>query len=201
MFIGFTGLDGAGKSTQSAKLSQFLRSLDRQCYVSESKDDLVAQTSQAIAKKYGRTHRNYFGAYAFELSKAFSSVRFHFSVIQPMLIQGIDIIDPRTNNCRLQLARSHGCENIDKVSEIYNLIQPYDLLFFIKIDPLIAYERINKRGTDCEVLEELISFNNQLEEKTPDFAIAIDGNQEADIIFDNIRKRVLDAIAIQGKRD
>lgn len=192
LYIGFTGLDGAGKSTQASVLAQRLRSLGAQCYVCEPKDDLVAQAAIAFAKRKGLSHREYYGTFAFELAKAFAAVRHHYSVVAPMLAAGVTVIDPRTNNCRLALAVAHSCLSVEKLKEVYDLVEQHDILINIQVLPEVAYQRVLTRNTDTESLEDLRKFSESLEQLTPSTAVCVDGDQDqsavAQIIFESIER-------------
>lgn len=178
LYIGFTGLDGAGKSTQAAVLAQRLRALGRQCYVCEPKDDLVAQASIAIARRHGLSQTEYFGSFAFELSKAFGAVRHHFALVAPLLQAGVDVIDPRTNNCRIALAASRGCHSVEKLKEIYDLVPAHDILLHLLVTAEVAHRRVTLRNTDTEDLGDLRKLYKELLEVTPASATSIDGHAD-----------------------
>ncbi|WOE33285.1 MULTISPECIES: hypothetical protein [unclassified Acinetobacter] len=198
IYIGFTGLDGAGKSTQAGMLGQYLRSFDRQCYVCEPKDDLVPQLSIAIGKNNSKSPREYFGTYPFELSKAFSVVRHHYSGILPFLNSGIDVIEPRTNFCRLGLAIAHDCDEINKVVDVYEISKKYDFVFWIDTPPEIAYKRVNDRGTDYEPFEELDKFHKALCQIADKTCIRINEIGSKDDVFNRIKLKLNELI---GKLD
>ena len=194
VYIGFTGLDGAGKSTQAGRLGQYLRSLKRQCYVCEPKDDLVPQLAIAIGRENDMSPRDYFGAYSFELAKAFSVVRHHYSLVLPFLNRGIDVIEPRTNFCRLGLAVAHDSKNIEKIVEVYKSSKKYDFVFWIDTPPEVAYKRVNERGMDYEPLEDLQKFHDALSNLAKDSCIRINGMGTQDEVFERIKQKLIELI-------
>ncbi|HCA5287635.1 hypothetical protein ABLB96_11395 [Acinetobacter sp. XH1741] len=194
LYIGFTGLDGAGKSTQAGMLGQYLRSLKRQCYVCEPKDDLVPQLATAISRQNSMLPRSYFGTYPFELAKAFSAVRHHYSAILPCINTGIDVIEPRTNFCRLGLAVANNCNDINKIIDVYESAKKYDFVFWIDTPPEIAYKRVNDRGTDYEPLEELQNFHNALCQLADDNCIRIDGSGTKHDVFNRIKLKFIELV-------
>lgn len=196
LYIGLTGLDGAGKSTQASYIGNYLRTRGRQCYICEPKDDLVPQATMTIAARHRQNARGYYGTFAFELAKAFGAVRHHFSLVAPLLAAGIDVVDPRTNNCRLALAAAHKCDSLEKLEEVYKLTRNYDVLFFVDVSPDTAFSRVNKRGTDVENLTDLINFYSALKTTTPETACRIDGETSALAAFKEVQI-ILDQLVVR----
>jgi len=107
-----------------------------------------------------------------------------------MLFAGIDVIDPRTNNCRVALAAAHGCPSLEKLNEVYGFARPYDLLVHIDVSPSVAFDRVNERGRDSEDLDDLIRFHAALHKVTTSGALRIDGVAGHAEVFEQIQSSI-----------
>lgn len=190
----FTGIDGAGKSTQAGFLAKHIRDNFGPTYLFEPRTDLVSQLLVNLAWQYGGTgRRKYFGDYAVDLSKAFDVIRDHFGMEAPLLAAGMNVVTPRSSYCRLATAIGMSGGRDKRIEQVLDLIPRPDLLFWIDVDPAVAFQRITARGIDTEDLEFLQAFCGALRTmpESKDW-VRIDGNKRIEEISDEIKKYVND---------
>ena len=95
--IQYTGIDGAGKSTQAGKLTYYLLKKYGPTYLAESRMDFISKLMHALAWQYGRTdRRTYYGNHVVDFAKAFDVIRNHNTEIEPLLLAGMHVVEPRS---------------------------------------------------------------------------------------------------------
>lgn len=177
--IAFTGIDGAGKSTQAGLLAKYVRDNYGPTYLFEPRTDLVSQLMIDLAWQYGRVgRREYFGHYAVDFAKAFDGIRDYFGTAAPLLAAGMHVITPRSVYCRLATSIGESGERDKRLEQVLGLIPKPDLLFWIDVDPTVAFQRITARGIDAEDPNFLQVFCNALRSmpEVKDW-VSIDGNR------------------------
>jgi thymidylate kinase len=162
LFITLTGVDGSGKSTLAPGLAALVRDQFGPCLVAESKDDFVVTICQTVGE--GADPRSFFGAYAFDFAKAFDAVRDHFVRVEPHLAQGTSVVVPRSADCRLGIAATHHNDNLQNIEKILGVIPAPDLTLRLKVDSLVAAQRVLERGIDEEEADHLARFSGALDE-------------------------------------
>lgn len=190
--FGFTGIDGAGKSTQAGYLAKHVRDNFGPTYLFEPRTDLVSQLMVNLAWQYGRVgRRKYFGDYAVDFAKAFDVIRDHFGTAAPLLATGMHVITPRSAYCRLATSIGMGGARDERVEQVLGLIPKPSLLFWIDVDPIVAFQRIAARGIDTEELSFLEAFCGALRSmpESKDW-IRIDGGKPIEAIAQEIREHV-----------
>jgi dTMP kinase len=188
----FTGIDGAGKSTQAGLLAKYIRDSLGPTYLSEPRTDLISQLQINLAWQHGHTgRREYFGDYAVDFAKAFDVVRDHFGTVAPLLIGGMHVIEPRSPYCRLATSIGMSGKRDKRIEQVLGLIPKPDLLFWIDIDPYVAFQRITARGIDTEDISFLEVFSGVLRSmpEAKDW-IRITGNREVEEISHEIAEHV-----------
>lgn len=159
----FTGIDGAGKSTQAGLLAKYVRDNFGPTYLFEPRTDLVSQLMVDLAWQYGRVgRREYFGHYAVDFAKAFDVVKDHFGTAAPLLAGGMHVVTPRSSYCRLATSIGMSGERDKRIEQVLGLIPKPDLLFWLDIDPDVAHKRITARGIDAEDIDFLQAFCSAL---------------------------------------
>lgn len=190
----FTGIDGAGKSTQAGLLAKFVRDNFGPTYLFEPRTDLVSQLMVDLAWQYGRTgRREYFGHYAVDFAKAFDVIRDHFGTAAPLLAAGMHVISPRSSYCRLATAIGMSGERDKRIEQVLGLIPKPDLLFWLDVDPEVGFQRITARGIDAEDFEFLQAFCGALRGMSERTAwIRIEAARRVEEISEEIRRHVCD---------
>ena len=148
-FIVFEGIDGAGKSTQIAKLTAALSAMGRQIHTTAEPTDGVTgrMLRAALAGKEERSPA--------EMAALFVLDRiYHNKEIAAALAQGKDVICDRYyysslayqgSLCDYEWVRSMNCDCPD--------IRTPDLCVFLDLSPKAALSRIAARGEATEIYE------------------------------------------------
>ncbi len=183
--IQYTGINGAGKSTQAGKLTYHLLKRCGPTYLAESRTDFASKLMDSLAWQYGHTdRRTYYSDHVVDFAKAFDVVRNHNTEIEPLLAAGMHVVEPRSIYCRTAMALAMSGMRDDKTEQLLDLIPKPDLLFWIDTDPLVALGRVQKRGTDFEKLEDLEKFSAAFRAMFPlQKWVRIDGGMSRQKIF------------------
>ena len=188
----FTGIDGAGKSTQAGLLAKYVRDNFGPTYLSEPRTDLISQLMVVLAWQYGRMdRREYFGHYAVDFAKAFDVVRDYFGTPAPLLAAGMHVIEPRSSYCRLATSIGMYGKRDERIAHVLGLIPKPNLLFWLDTEPDVAFQRITARGIDTMDLDFLEVFCSALR-SMPEAKnwVRIDGNRGIEEISREITEHV-----------
>jgi len=188
LHIAFTGIDGAGKSTQAAKLAKFLRDNYGPTYFFESREDLVSQLTTGLAWRYGQCERReYYGHFALDLAKSFDVVREYFSVAAPLLAAGMNVVSPRSVYCRLGLSIGLSGIRDERIVQVLSLVPEANLTIWLDIDPKFAMLRIAERGTDEEDITYLRAFQGALATMAESAEwTRVDAGRDSELVFKDI---------------
>lgn len=160
-YVAISGIDGAGKSTLAYGLSRTLSPYLGQIYVAEAKDEFVKQIARAACG--ADSPRSYFGNFAYDFAKSFGIISDHYLKIEPLLDRGVSVVAPRTIECRLAVAAAFGTPDIDKLERLLSLVPRPNCTIRLKIDPVLAVERVLKRGVDEETESGLAELSRQID--------------------------------------
>lgn len=186
--IAFTGIDGAGKSTQAGKLAYYVCERYGRAYLAESRSDFVSKTMHTLAGHHGMGRREYYGDHVVDFAKAFEVVLNHYTTIEPLLVAGTHVIEPRSIYCRTMMALAMSGLRDAKTEEVLDLIPKPDLLFWIDIDPQVALERVKKRAIDTETLHDLQCFSDAFKDTADTYEwLRVPGNGTEIRVFETIR--------------
>jgi len=117
--IGFTGIDGSGKSTQAALLCGWLNKRKIPNILREGKRDFVSQMSGIIALKKGiDSGRKYLGEDCYMVSLSFDLLREVIFDVVPYVENGIVVVSARTAFCRLAGGNARGCNTTEIAKEV-----------------------------------------------------------------------------------
>jgi len=163
MYIGFTGIDGAGKSTQAALLCGWLSQKGLYAILREEKRNFVAEVATAIAKTHGiESNREYLGEEYYMVALSFDLLREIVFNIQPFTAMGAIVVSARTAFCRLAGGMVRGCRSIELAKEIALFRGIPDLTIWLDVSPEIANKRVMQRGIDSADLEHLKRYRESL---------------------------------------
>jgi len=199
LHIAFTGIDGAGKTTQAGKLAFHIKQKYGPTYLAEPRTDLVSQMLHVLAWKHGQTsRREYFGDHIVDFSKAFDVVRDYYSTVAPLLASGMHVVEPRSIFCRIAMAFAMNGARDKKTEQVLSVIPKPNLLFWVDTNPSVALARIQRRGIDTEKLEDLRRFSRAYH-KMPESAdwVQIQGDKAQKTLEKEIRRHVDDLFAKQ----
>lgn len=192
LHIGFTGIDGAGKSTQAMLLCGWLNEKGIPNILREGKRDFVAEISSAVARVYGiESGRRYLGEEYYMVALSFDLLRETLFDIKPFTNMGIIVVSARTAFCRLAGGIVRGCQSIELAKEIALFGGIPDLTIWLDTPPETAYQRIIQRRFDSAELEHLKRYRESLAFLLQDYPhIRINGKGTVDAVHTKVRQTV-----------
>lgn len=192
LHVAFTGIDGAGKTTQAGKLAYYFQKKYGPTYLAEPRTDFVSKLLHTLAWQHGRVgRREYYGHHAVDFAKAFDVVRDYYANIAPLLAAGMHVIEPRSVYCRTAMALAMSGVRDEQTEQVLALIPKPRLLFWIDTTPSTALVRVQRRGTDVEKLDDLQRFSQALHTMSGlENWIRINGNLPPGKVFEKIRRYV-----------
>ncbi|WP_321905606.1 nucleoside/nucleotide kinase family protein [Paraburkholderia tropica] len=201
LHIAFSGVDGAGKSTQAARVARYLDERGRSSFRFENKSEYALQVMKTAALRNGVVDgRSYFGNELFDFAKSIEVVRDHFTLIEPIINSGVDVVVPRSIICRIALARAFGLSDANFIRNVYDLTPPPDVIFWLDISGRVAAERVEKRGVDKEDPDFLEIFSFCLKEelgRTDTKVIKINAGENENDVWEMIEAE-LENLILEG---
>lgn len=162
-FIGFSGIDGAGKSTQAAILVTWLRQQGCAALLREGKRNFVSTITNDLAARVGLpSGREYLGHTTFLLCQSFDVLQETMFDVVPYTQQGTTVVTARTAFCRLAAGIRRGVTDIEQVSEIMFHAGKPDLTIWLDVSPEVAYARIEQRGEVPPAVKQLADYRQAL---------------------------------------
>ncbi len=193
--IAFSGIDGAGKSTQINYLKDFLIARNESVFISKAiftpfhEYKSVIQSEELLC-----------------LATAFEFVRNSLNV-QEIYGDFDYIISDRHKICYLALALAFDVVNIESLKKIYSIIPHPDLLIYLDVSVDEALKRIKKRNmalSNRESYEMLVKFKTAyevlLEEHYYKELVVIDAMQSADEVIGQIEEKVIKKIMVANNQ-
>ena len=148
-YITFSGVDGAGKSTQTQLLSEILDKKGFPCCV----QDQYHRTFHALTQTHLGSQIDIRDAYKPETAEVLMICDeiLHFNAnILPLLQQGITVISARSISDRYLKAKLYKASNAEDIKLISGFLPNPDLHLYLKVDLEQCLRRIELRGTDSE---------------------------------------------------
>lgn len=193
--VALVGIDGSGKTTQAHLLAREL-------------------TRAGVPARYWRNAggRRWFGRLAQRLGRgadaerlvgrggmlAIESVLRWLAIARALLRSSLSrrvaVLD-RYSICQYASIRAHRPRRADRWERLarllYRVFPEPDVTFLLRVDPLEAYRRIERRGTDHESLEFLTAANEAYRSLSEhDRFVVIDANAAPDEVHREIRQRL-----------
>jgi len=159
-YIAFAGIDGSGKTTQAALVSDLLAHRGVSNTLREGKEDFVISASTALAERYGCTSgRDYLGEEGYLFCLSFDVLR---EVTKNMSLaqQGAVVIASRSPFCRIAGAMRRQVPNVGKAEQIMLCRGTPDLLIWLDTDPEIARQRIEQRSFEAPPIDILVRYRD-----------------------------------------
>ncbi len=202
-FMVFEGLDGAGSSTEAAKLCSWLNETNKDKFsegvfahlTKEPTNNLIGGIIRAQLTSVWQSNSEC-------LQLLFAADRsFHLEKeIVPLLKKGVTVVSDRYFLSTI----AYGASKIKDFEWLVKINEPFllpDLIFLIKASPKTCLERIRKNRSSFELFEEekiLASVWNNYERLASRFenVFLIDGEKPADEVFSEIKKVVVSNMAL-----
>jgi len=191
MFIAFEGMDGAGNSTQSNLLTNFLREKGYDVLLTkEPTKNPIGEIIRSVLQKRLKTS-------SLALQLLFTADRGHHlhSEIEPALKEGKTVISDRYMFSTL----AFGALDVDMefLKEINSHFRVPDITFILDVPPEVSLERIKKsRKREPELFEELEKLSGvrdnylKLKYDFPNVHV-INGNRPIEVVAQEIHEIVM----------
>lgn len=175
--IEFSGVDGAGKSTQAKLLAQALISQGYECVVQDTYQRYFYDTTKTALGIDGSLREN-FTIETAEVLMICDEILHYERVVLPLLRRGVTVISARSISDRYTKAVLFNAENAEDINKLGSMIPEPNLHFFLRVNQETAMQRIIARGTDKEdpaIMQRYVLLSN----KASEFHkwISIDGNR------------------------
>jgi dTMP kinase len=186
LHIAFTGVDGAGKSTQAVRLCRRLGAEGFVANLVEDKGTFGIDLLRSVAARHGQAPRPYFGHRVTDVVKALEMLRDNAERIRPLVERGEIAVVPRSGFCRLAIAAIEDPESVPLVDAIVHLAGRPDLVLFLDTPPEECLARVEARGEQGRV-DELSAFAERLREVARSGRVMrIAGDASADEVHERV---------------
>jgi len=178
LIVAFSGVDGAGKTSQAAALTGRLTDAGYCAYLDEFHENFAYFALKSVATRRGRSDiRELFGVENVEATLAMERIR-GYCMCVALARQGSIVVCPRSPWDRIAAARILGSTDKHFVRTALDFCETPDLHFFLRVSPETAMRRIAARGTDREDPDTIERYARALEEiATERGTIVIDGER------------------------
>lgn len=197
--VAFSGIDGAGKTTQARRLASVLAGSGTHAIFYEERPDTVPEVARAIARRHSLGHgRAYFGEEAYLLCVSFDILRQRLQHVVPFLGCGITLVTARSAHDWIAGAIVRGCDpaTLEKAMEILLFGGRPDIKIWLDTSPEVALRRVMDRGIDTAHLETLLSWRTAFEKLfRAEPHLRIDGDADEVTVAQRVAVAVLDRIA------
>ncbi|MES5159779.1 dTMP kinase [Lactobacillus iners] len=185
------GIDGAGKTTIAKKLALDLKNAQ---YISVSENSFF---TDQIKKCKGKRYRDSYDPYFRGVQWALDILYMSNTLIKRLLKSGVTVILDRYFICNSIYTPIKNREEYELLNQLHGMLCCPDIIFWINVDPHIAYNRIKNRGREMspkEDLQQLIVASEQYKNKCRKCnIIEIKSNTSElseNIIYDYIKERL-----------
>lgn len=188
LYIGFAGIDGAGKSTQAGLLTKRLLKGGYSAFFMEINNEFIIQFMNATARLKGhRSGRDFFGHPFYDFAKFFDHASDNAKYVYPLLQMGVHVISPRCKYCPLAKAVALQDSLPTPLTALYDRLPEPNIVIKLSIHPREAAERVALRGHDSESEYYLSRLESafQLINKKKDW-LEIDGTESPTVVHNKI---------------
>lgn len=192
-FISFSGLDGAGKTTQTHLLGDWLRGLGFSTSVwAPPGPSLVRRTLTTLAAEAGiDNYLDYLGRDTTQLVNAFVRCRDWTERVLPALDVEQFVVTDRFAACLFASVRAWGAGNEDLLRQVLRDLPTPDITVFLEVPPEVAFRRVTERGSDRQDLRFLHAYDRGYR-SLPEFPgfVRVDGTGSVDAVQERLRALV-----------
>lgn len=195
-FISFSGVDGAGKTTQSRLLGDWLRGLGFAAAVEAPPGpSFVRRTLTALADEAGiDCYLDYLGRDTTQIVNAFVRYRDWTQRLLPALDIEQFVVADRFTACHYASVRAWGAGNEDLLRQVFRDLPAPDVVIFLEVPPEVAHQRVAVRGVDRQDLDFLRAYDRAYRElpEFPGFA-RVEGTGTVADVQARLRELVADS--------
>lgn len=196
MFITLEGLDGAGTTTQLARLARWLESRGHDVVTTREPSDgpVGTQIRQILSGRLRGHGGEPFNAKSLALLFAADRLDHLTTRVEPALARGAFVLSDRYVHS--SIAYQTLDEDLEWVLEINSRARPADLVLFVDAPAQVCLQRVASRGAELERFEKLPLLERVREnyvaalEARPDEWQRIDGTTTIDEVAEAIRGAV-----------
>jgi dTMP kinase len=145
--IGFSGIDGSGKSTQAQRLADTLAEAGADVIMTKSRARAITSIFRLSEQLYGDPYAYHpaFPATLREMLVASDVEDHHHHILVPNRRSGRIIVSDRCKYCFETYAHAYGAD-MTWISKVYDLVSGPDLIFLLDVPGDVAFARLMQRS-------------------------------------------------------
>lgn len=198
--VSLVGVDGAGKTTQTRLLGQWLRDRGNTVAIeSPPGPSLVRRTLANLAEQRGvADYHDVFGSEVTNLIQAFMRLRDWAERVVPALLTHDWVVTDRSAVCHYAAASAVGATNEDDLRLVLGRLPRPDLTLYLEVPPEQACDRLTARGSGLEDTT-FLRANDRAYRDLPEFTdfVVVPGSGPVDQVQDRLRGALLAKFSIK----
>jgi len=201
--IGFSGVDGSGKSTQAQRLADWLTDAGVDVFLTKSQPRAISSIFRLSERLFGDPYAYHPAVPATlrEILVASDLEGHHHSVVRPNRRKGRIIILDRCKYCYDTYARSYGAD-MAWIEKVYALVSDPDMIFLLDVPGDVAFARLLRRSHKPPKSDESAAFLETVRQHYLMRAtllsnlVIVDGEDDPDQVTESIRRYVLEHVPL-----
>jgi dTMP kinase len=199
--ISLAGVDGAGKTTQTRLLGQWLSDRGHTVAVEAPPGpSLVRRTLAGLADQLGLAdYHDVFGANVTHLVSAFQRLRDWTDRVVPALPANEWVVTDRSALCHYAAASADGATNEADLRLVLGQLPRPDLILYLDLDPQQACDRLTARGSGLEDTT-FLRANDRGYRELPEFGdfVVVPASGPVEQVQDRLREALDRRFAVTG---
>lgn len=157
--IGFSGIDGSGKSTQVQRLAEWLTVIGLDVFVTKAEARAISSVFRLSERMFGDpcAYHPDVPATLREMLVASDFENHHHRVVRPNRRNGRVILLDRCKYCYETYGYAYGAD-MTWPQRIYDTVPPPDLIFLLDVPGDVAYSRLRRRSEKPPKSDETATF-------------------------------------------
>jgi dTMP kinase len=145
--IGFSGIDGSGKSTQAQRLADWLAQAGADVFMTKSRPRAITSIFRLSEQLCGDPYAYHpaFPATLREMLVASDVEGHQHHVLEPNRRRGRIIVTDRCKYCFETYAHAYGAD-MTWISKVYDIVRAPDLIFLLDVPGDVAFGRLLQRS-------------------------------------------------------